>query len=227
MGSSPSLIALSVLLLFIGVGLLIYYFFFIRVSPPASNPSPSPSGNTGPIKSNDTLKLFNIGSNQFVSPCGGPSICNGSPLSLRTDSSYNSLNGDAVGLRNFKITGPNPEIKFGDIIKLQSVTTSPVCINCNGSFMYLCDFLHAYIATDITNNSDEWIIHDPGNPTSTAILNYGQSFNLINNGPSNPLLAVCSQQGCNELVPGCGPEVTSSENQSGGNFDWSFTFVNS
>jgi len=247
------IIILTVVFLFIAVGLLIYYFFFITRSTPKLGPGngtgtgsgtgPSgPSGNTGPsdniVRNSDVLKILNVSQNQFACPCGTTDDdCGGTPCSLRTDASYASLNGDAVGLRNFQVIIPNGSsqqgVAFGDNIHLQSVTTSPSCTNCNNALLNICDndpFVSHIVQDPINIGDATWELVDPNDSSSTSLIQYGQAVELKNVGLSDLLgqsifLSICDMNDCPDLGSGCGPPLVGAFLSSGTGFDWNFTFV--
>jgi hypothetical protein len=246
-------IGLTVLFFVLGIGLLIYYFAFMTnpiLNPPpgptATQPpgptapsgttgSPGPTGPTGPtgpppdnsVRSGDIIQLLNINQNQFACPCGNiPDGCTGGILSLRTDGSFNQLNGTTIGLRNFKITlltdnngnaGLSGEaIFYGETVQLTSATipningSNPSCPSCNGLYMGMCSISldptpFAVHINNINDATSQWILADPLNSGSTDALTYNSLSNssLGNSQPATLLnsslqryVTVCTGVGC-------------------------------
>ena len=252
------LLVALVLFLILGIGFFIYAWAFGSTTLPLgslvpSNPPepPGPTGFTGPtgptgptgttnVLYGDVLWLKNNFMNQYASPCGSlPSnfdpCFQDSPVTMRSDQSYQQFNGDVNGLRNFQIIGARNEpfdaaVKYSDQIILISRTTPDGCNSCTGKPLMVCtpnttSLNIAHASNNFIENANIWSITDPLNPGSTNIIKYGDNFKLINLNFESPIsgqLAVDS----NASPAGCGPLLfTLIPGTNLNTLNWSFNLV--
>jgi hypothetical protein len=219
--ASTIVIILAILFLFIAVGLFIYFWFFLQNNTNNNNNNNNnnntPSGSTGTngVKFGDIIQLRSNVYNQYISPCGTTLGNCGLTVSLRSDESFSQNNGEAVGLRKWKIAGGT----MGTQVTYQSQISLLSVINSGNIPMAVCNVSEN---VEVTNNgasgTDQWIIFNFG--TSTGNVNYGDLINLQNTtwiiDPNiKTYLGVCpaAQCGNDKSGTGCGLLVVPTQSQ--------------
>lgn len=159
------------------------------------------------VSNGDIVKLYSVGSKEYISPCGEIDPVNGPYyVSSQNNDSFTKKNGEVNGLRRWKITKRDSTgLRYGDTIVITSLYN-------NKSYKL---GLYASTGTSVIlgvgsmpiDTSENWIIISDSGSQSKDPVKYGDTFLLYNEATKGyGVLQNCSKQSCNGISgKDCGP----------------------